>query len=97
MQLEESYAAEITKLVECVERKEEQLIQIVRTHQHISSAVLQTARCLNTQIQRGARQMKNNITEKTKERWRWKGEEGVNGKYPRNLKEKLVENELSQR
>jgi hypothetical protein len=43
MQLKEDYIVEITKLVECVDRKEDPLIQIVRTHQHdINLAVLQT-------------------------------------------------------
>jgi hypothetical protein len=32
MQLEEAYIVEITKLVECVDRKEDPLIQIVRMH-----------------------------------------------------------------
>jgi len=54
MQLEEAYAVEITKLVEYVDRKEDPLIQVVRTHQHnTNSAVLQTARCLKTELQRG--------------------------------------------
>jgi len=52
MQLEATYAAEITKLVEYVDRKEYPLIQVVRTHQHnTDSAVLQTARRLTTEIQ----------------------------------------------
>jgi len=43
IQLEEAYKVEITKLVEYVDRKEDPLIQIVRTHQHsINSAMLQT-------------------------------------------------------
>jgi hypothetical protein len=47
MQLEEAYAIEITKLVECVDRKEDPLIQNVGTHQHnINSATLETARRL---------------------------------------------------
>ena len=73
MQLEKAYAVEITKLEEYVERKEEPLIQIVRTHQyiiiHINSAVVQTARSLKTEVQRGRRQIKVSIAEKTKERW----------------------------
>jgi len=53
MQLEASHAVEITKLVEYVERKEDSLLQVVRTHQNnTDSAVLQTARCLKTNIQR---------------------------------------------
>ena len=70
MQLEEACAVEITKLVKYVDRKEDLLIQTVRTHQHnISSAVLQTARCLKTDVQGVTRQIKDSIAEKTKERW----------------------------
>jgi hypothetical protein len=44
---------EITILVGYVDRKEDQLIQVVRTHQHdTDSAVLQTARCLKTSTER---------------------------------------------
>jgi len=47
MQLEAEHVAEIVKLAEYVDRKEDPLIQVVRAHQHnIDSAVLQTARCL---------------------------------------------------
>jgi hypothetical protein len=47
MQLEVAYAVEIIKLVECVDRKKDPLIQVVRTHQHNTDlAVLQTARYL---------------------------------------------------
>ena len=68
MQLEAAHAVEITKLVEYVDRKEDPLIQVVRSHQHdIDSAVLQTARCHRTEIQRETRIMKDSITEKTKE------------------------------
>jgi predicted RNA-binding protein with RPS1 domain len=56
MHLEEAYAVEITKTVECVERKEDPLMQIFRTHQHaFYSAVLQTARRLKTEVQRVTR------------------------------------------
>jgi hypothetical protein len=34
MQIEGSYTAEVMKLMEYVDRKEDPLIQIVRTHQH---------------------------------------------------------------
>ena len=34
IQLEEAYRVEITTLVEYVDRKDDPLIQIVRTHQH---------------------------------------------------------------
>ena len=53
MQLEAALAVEITKLVEYVDRKEDPIIQDVRTHQHnTDSAVLQTARYLKTDVQR---------------------------------------------
>ena len=69
MQLEAAHAVEITKLVEYVDRKEDPLIQVVRTHQHnTDSAVLQKAECLRTEVQRETRNMKDSITEKTKER-----------------------------
>jgi hypothetical protein len=41
---EEVYTAELTKLVEYLESKEDPLLHIVRAHQHINSAMLQTAR-----------------------------------------------------
>ena len=45
MQLEAAHRVEITKLTEYVDRKEDPLIQVVRTHQHnTDSTVLQTAR-----------------------------------------------------
>jgi len=52
MQLEASHGVEITKLVEYLDRKEDPQMQVVRTHQHnTDSAVLQTARCLKTEVQ----------------------------------------------
>ena len=53
MQLEAGHAVEIKKLMEYVDRKEDPLIQVVRTHQHnTESAVLHTARCLKAEVQR---------------------------------------------
>jgi len=73
MQLEAAHTVEITKLVEYVDRKGDPLIQVVRTHQHnTDSAVLQTARCLEAEVQRETRKIKNSITEKKKERWHGK-------------------------
>ena len=93
MQLEAAHAVEITKLVEYVDRKEDPLIQVVRTHQHnTDSAVLQTARCHRTEVQRETRNMKDSIAEKTKERWHGKR---MHGQLPRNLDEKLVDIEQS--
>jgi hypothetical protein len=49
------------------------IIQVVRTHQHnTDSAVLETARCLKTEVQRETRNVKDSIAEKTKERWHGK-------------------------
>ena len=72
MQLEAAHAIEITKLMEYVDRKEDPLIQVVRTHQNnTDSAVLQTARCLKAKVQRETK-IKESIAEKTKERWHGK-------------------------
>ena len=93
MQLEAAHAVEITKLVEYVDRKEDPLIQVVRTHQHnTDSAVLQTARCHRTEVQREKRNMKDSISEKTKESWHGKR---MHGQLLRNLDEKLVDIEQS--
>jgi len=52
MQLESSLGIEIRKLVEYLDRKEDPQMQVVRTQQHnTDSAVLQTARCLKTEVQ----------------------------------------------
>jgi len=54
MQLEATHAVTIRKLVDYVERKEDPLIPVVRTHQHIAdSVVLQTGRRLKTEVERG--------------------------------------------
>ena len=80
--------------MEYVDRKEDPLIQVVRTHQHnTDSAVLQTARCLKTEVQKETRKM-DTIVEKTKERWHGKS---MRGQLPRNLDEKLVDIEQSYR
>jgi hypothetical protein len=95
MQLEIAHAVEITKLVEYVDRKEDPLIQVVRTHQHnTDSAVLQTARCLKTEVQKETRKMKDSIAEKIKERCHGKR---MLGQLPRNLDKKLVDIEQSYR
>jgi len=53
MQLEAVHAVKITKLVDYVDRKEDPLIQVIRTHQHnTDSAVLQMARCLKTKYRK---------------------------------------------
>jgi hypothetical protein len=83
MQLEAAHAVEITKLVEYVDRKEDPLIHIVRTHQHnTDSALLETARSLKTEVQRETRKLKDRIEEKTKQIWHGKR---MHGQLPRNL------------
>jgi len=92
MQLEAAHAVEITRLAEYVDRKQDPLIQVVRTHQHnTDSAVLQTTRCLKTEVQKESRKM-DSIAEKTKERWHGMR---MHGQLPRNLYEKLVDIEES--
>ena len=93
MKLEAAHAVKITKLVEYVDREEDPLIQVVRTHQHnTDSAVLQTARCLKAEAQRETRKMKDSIMEKTKQRWHRKR---MHGQLPCKLDEKLVDSEQS--
>jgi hypothetical protein len=95
MQLEAAHAVKITKLVEYVDRKEDPLIQVVKTYQHNADAAgLQTARCLKTEVERETRNMKDIIAEKTKERWHGKRK---HGQLPRNLDEKLMDIEQSYR
>lgn len=66
MQFEEAHVVDITKLVEYVDSNEDPLIQIVRMHWHyINSAMLQTAKCLKRELQRGTRQMKDSMADKT--------------------------------
>jgi hypothetical protein len=93
MQLEGAHAVEITKLVEYLDKKEDPLIQVVRTHQHnTDSAVLQTARRLKTEVLRETRNMKDSIAEKTKEIWHGKR---MHGQLSLKLDEQLVDIEQS--
>jgi len=67
MKLEAAQAVEITKLVEYVDRKEDPLMQVVRTYQHnIDLAMLQTARRFKTEVQRETGKIKDSIAEKKK-------------------------------
>jgi predicted metal-dependent phosphoesterase TrpH len=67
MQVEGAYIAETVNLVEYVENKEDQLIQIVRTHQHnTNSALLQTANRFNKSFQSETKQIKNIMTQNIK-------------------------------
>ena len=56
--------------------------------------MLQTARRLKKEVQKGTRQIKESKAEKTKERWRGKR---LHGHLPRNLDEKLVDIEHAYR
>jgi aminoglycoside phosphotransferase len=81
--------------MESVDSTEDPLIQIVRTHQNnTNSAKVWRAKSHKRELQEGKRQTKESIAEKTKERWR---EQRMHGQFPRNLDEKLVDNEQSYR
>ena len=74
MKIEAAHVAEITKLVEYADRKEDPLMQVVRTHQHnIDSAALQTARRLKAEVQRETRKIKDSIADKTKKDGKGRG------------------------
>jgi hypothetical protein len=76
-----------------VESKADSLIQIVRTHQYrTNTTVLQNARNIKEKFKKGTRQVKDIITEKTKERQQGKR---MHGQFPCSLGEKLVDNEQS--
>jgi hypothetical protein len=95
MQLEAAHAVKITKLLKYVNRKKDPLLQVVRTHQNnINSVVLQTARCLETEIQRETKKkiIKESIVKKSKERWQGKK---MRGHLSRKLDEKLMDIEQS--
>jgi len=63
----EAHVVEITKLKEYVDSKEHPLIQIVRMYQHTTnSAMLQIARSLKIELQRGTIQLKDRAAQKTK-------------------------------
>jgi hypothetical protein len=64
MQLEEVFVVDITQMVDCVDSKADRLIQTVRTHHHINSTMLQTARRLKRELQRGTKQIKDSTAEK---------------------------------
>jgi hypothetical protein len=68
MQLEEAYVTEIRKMMEYIDSTEDPLIQIVRTHQSSTkSGMVQRARNLKTELQKGTRQINDSVAEKTKE------------------------------
>jgi len=95
MQLEAAHAVEITKLVEYVDRKVDPLIQVVRTHQHnTDSAVLQTVRCLKTEVQTKTKKNEGQHSGENKGRWHGKR---MHGQLPSSLDEELVDIEQSYR
>ena len=70
---------------------EDPLIHIVRTQQRgTKSTMLQTARRLRTELQRGAKRITSKQGRKRKKEW-----EKMHGKFPRNLHEKRVDKEQS--
>jgi len=90
MQLEKAFVVDTTQVADYVDSKEDLLIQIVRTHQHnINSTMLQTARRLRRELQRGTRQIKERTAEKKKI---CRGKT-MHGQFPRNLDEELMDNE----
>ena len=91
MQSEDAHIAEITKMLEYASSKVDPLIQIIRTHQQIiNPTLLQTAVWLKRELHGGTRQIKDSITEKTKETWQGKR---MHGQFPSNLHKKLMDNE----
>jgi len=64
MQLEEAFVVDITQVVDYVDSREDLLIQTVRTHHHINSTMLQTARRLKRELQRRTRQIKDSTKKK---------------------------------
>jgi len=80
--------------VEYIDRKEDPLAQDFRTHQNnTDSAVIQTARCQKTEVQKEKKNEGQHSGE-NKERWHTKR---MHGQLPRNLDEKQVEIEQSHR
>jgi len=65
MRIEGAYIAEVMKLMEYVESKEDPLIQIVRTHQHYkNSALLQTVTNFKNFSKRNEENKNNNSEHK---------------------------------
>jgi len=71
--------------VEYLDSKEDPLLHIVGAHQHINSAMLQTARCIKTDY----RQNTTNTGQHSREDKRKR----MHGQFPHNLEEELVDNE----
>jgi hypothetical protein len=95
MHVEGAYIAETLNLVEYVESKEDQLIQIVRTHQHnTNSALLQTANKFKKTFQSETKQIKKYKNSEFKKKWE---EKRMHGQFPRSLDEKLGNKEQSYR
>jgi hypothetical protein len=59
MQTEGAYAAEVTKVMEYIESKEDALVEIVRTHNHNTNlTLLQAVRNFNKSFQSETKQIK---------------------------------------
>jgi hypothetical protein len=83
MHVEGAHTAEVMKLIEYVESKEDPLIQIVRTHQrHTNSTLLRTVKNFKRSFHRETQKIKSIIAQNIKEKWE---EEGMHGQFPRNL------------
>jgi len=93
MQLVATHAEEITNLAEYVDRQEDPLIQVIRTHQlNSDSVVLKRARCLNTELLKETRKISESVAEKKEGRWQGKR---MHRLILHNLDEKLVDIENS--
>jgi len=89
MQTEGAYIAEVTKLMEYVDSKEEPVVGFVRTHSHnTNSALLQAVRNFKKSFQSETKLIKDIIAQNIKEKWERKR---MHGQFPRNLDEKLVD------
>jgi hypothetical protein len=74
VQIEGAHIAEVTKLMEYVDSKEDPLIKSVRIHQyHKHSTLLETVKNFKKSFQSGTNQVKNIISQNIKENWEEKG------------------------
>jgi hypothetical protein len=95
MQIEGAYVTEVIKLKEYVEHTEDPLMQIIRTHQHNTSATLfHTATSLQKSLQSDMKQIKTTIAKNLKERLEAKR---LHGQFPRSLDEGFINKEQSYR
>jgi hypothetical protein len=70
MQIEGAYMAEVKKLMEYVEIKEDPVIEIVRTHNHHTNpTLLQAVRNFKKSLQSETKQIKDIIIQNIKQKW----------------------------